>query len=96
LTSRQEDLGTIFRTQLKESGKRILLEKIDGITRFLYREGEEDTDEGKYFLETVDKKGGKSTQPISRRRARTLINDMVARILDEERFREERSKGERQ
>lgn len=68
-----------------QKGDHLLIETIDGISKTLYKEGDE------YRLQA-----GGTTSTASFHRARTLVHDMVARILDEERAREQGSKGERQ
>lgn len=56
-----------------EAKEPLTVEVVGGIVKTLWKEGD------KYFLSAAGEKVS-----VSRRRARTLIHDMVARLLDEQ------------
>lgn len=62
-----------------EDERPLTVEIIGRISKVLWKEN------GRYYLSTGNEKG-----PVSRRRARTIIHDMVARILDEQRVKGKR------
>tara|TARA_Y100000310_G_scaffold279092_1_gene298028 strand:- start:1842 stop:2069 length:228 start_codon:yes stop_codon:yes gene_type:complete len=69
----QEFFGKFWK--VVESGDPLTVEIVRGASKVLWKEG------GKYFLSAGGKKGS-----VSRRRARTEIHNMVARLLDEQRL----------
>jgi len=57
-----------------EEGSRVTVEIVGGVSKVLYKE------KGKYYLDIGEKKNS-----VSRKRSRTEIHNMVARLLDEQR-----------
>ncbi|MEK7505800.1 MAG: hypothetical protein AAB597_02810 [Patescibacteria group bacterium] len=64
-----------------ESGNPLTVEVVGGIVKVLWKEN------NRYFLSAADKKVS-----VSRRRARTEIHNMVARLLDERKTQEKRER----
>lgn len=64
--------------KIVEKGNPVTVEVVENASKVLYKENQ------RYYLDIGNKK-----TLISRRRARTLINDMVARLHDEQYLKRE-------